>query len=434
MNIDEFWELIEKTLKKKHIPRMQESLLVMCLSELSGEDIVDCYNIFSQLERHAGLNSLRAAAGIIGDGIGSDGFSDFCGWLIVQGKDIYCAAIQNPETLVDYVSLEKRQETKYEAFIYGIAEAYENKTGQRLNYELLQTAKQRIQMSLDEIAKYPRDTNDYYDKSEAEIYPKLWSKFGREETNITIQDIFSALEQLSADELEQVQEDTTKLQPNLSQSDSTVVGIIGDMHGNYEGFLKALEIFEQHGVMQILCAGDIVDRGGHADDIVKMIRARNILCIAGNHDRTVVTNQARWRASKNAERLRELGRIVSDETITFLKALPDTAEIIIADKRILIAHGAPWSDVITVFPDSRQSTFERINNDYGGNYDIVILGHTHQPMHARIGNLHILNAGSVYDVTIRDSHTCGILYLPETRFVVFDLASENPIDLGITEH
>lgn len=250
---------------------------------------------------------------------------------------------------------------------------------------------------------------------------------------MNLQDILNALETLSADELKQVQQYITQLQQKSSHGDSIAVGIIGDMHGNYEGFLKALEIFEQEGVAKILCAGDIVDRGGDADEIVKIIKAKNILSIAGNHDRTVVANQARWRESDKPERLKELGRIVSDETIAFLEALPDTAETTIADTRILVAHGAPWSDVITVFPDSRQSTFERIHRDYGESYDIIILGHTHQPMHAKIGDLHILNAGSVYDVTIRDSHTCGILYLPEIRFVVYDLSSGEPTDLEITK-
>ena len=46
---------------------------------------------------------------------------------------------------------------------------------------------------------------------------------------MNLNNILSALEQLSSDELGQVQEDTNRLQLNLSQSDSIAVGIIGDM-------------------------------------------------------------------------------------------------------------------------------------------------------------------------------------------------------------
>lgn len=178
MNLEEFWQVIENTLKKKHVPRMQEKLLEICLSEMSSNDIVDCYNIFLSLVKHADLNSLYMAAYIIGDGCGDDGFSDFRGWLIAQGNDIYCTAIQNPEILVDYVSLEKREETQHEAFIYAVSRAYENKTEQELDGVILQNTEHRIQSAIDEISEYPRDTNDYDDKSEAEVYPKLWAKFG----------------------------------------------------------------------------------------------------------------------------------------------------------------------------------------------------------------------------------------------------------------
>lgn len=178
MNLEQFWQVIENTHKKKHIPRMQAKLLEICLSEMPVDDIIDFRHIFTQLDDHAELNSLAIAAFIIGDGLGSDSFWDFRGWLIAQGKDIYCSAIQNPEILVDYVSLEKREDTQYEAFIYVIAHAYENKTGQELTYDILQTAKQRVQTALDEISEYPRDTNNYYNESEADVYPKLWAKFG----------------------------------------------------------------------------------------------------------------------------------------------------------------------------------------------------------------------------------------------------------------
>lgn len=250
---------------------------------------------------------------------------------------------------------------------------------------------------------------------------------------MTSQDIFRILDQLSPDELEQVQEYVNQLKQKLSETGTEKAGIIADLHGDYSNFLNALNIFDTHGISHILCAGDIVDRGSDADKIIEVIQERDILCIAGNHDRTVVANQERWRQHKNPQRMKQLGRIVSDETITFLENLPDIAEITIANKRILIAHGTPWSDVMTVFPDSRQSTFDRIYRDYADDYDIVILGHTHHPMNAVIGKLQILNPGSIYDVTIRDSNACAILSLPDCTFTLYDIKTANPIELAITD-
>lgn len=245
---------------------------------------------------------------------------------------------------------------------------------------------------------------------------------------MTLNEIKQAINTLSQDELEQIQQYIIQKQAN---SPSEIVGIIGDMHGDYDSFMKALDILDAQGVKHILCAGDIVDRGSDADKIIEVIQERGILSIAGNHDRTVVANQDRWRQHKSPQRMKELGRIVSDETITFLENLPDTITTNIAGKNILVAHGTPWSDVLGAFPDSRQSTFERIYNEFADSYDIIILGHTHCPMHAVVGNLHILNSGSVYSITARDSHTFGILSLPDCHFTVYDIPTGNSIDLEI---
>jgi hypothetical protein len=53
-------------------------------------------------------------------------------------------------------------------------------------------------------------------------------------------------------------------------------------------------------------------------------------------------------------------------------------------------------------------------------------------LHATIGTLQILNPGSIYGVTIRDSHTCAILKLPACDFTVYDVQSGEAIALPIT--
>lgn len=49
-----------------------------------------------------------------------------------------------------------------------------------------------------------------------------------------------------------------------------------------------------------------------------------------------------------------------------------------------------------------------------------------------MGALQILNPGSVYGVTGRDSATCATLILPTRAYRVFDLRSGKPIDLPVT--
>lgn len=211
------------------------------------------------------------------------------------------------------------------------------------------------------------------------------------------------------------------------------IGLIADIHGDLVGFQAALRVFERQGVDRILCAGDIVDRGPDADTIVQLLQERSIACIKGNHDYTVVSFQAHWRTADNPQRLAQLGRIVSDETVNFLVSLPDTTRFTFEGVRLLMAHGTPWSDVMAAFPGTRQSIFDRIVERYAGDTEVVILGHTHVPMCVQIGGMWVLNPGSIYGVTVRDSHTCAVLILPGCDFRVFDLESGKRIEIPVVQ-
>lgn len=249
-------------------------------------------------------------------------------------------------------------------------------------------------------------------------------------------EIIMLLDQLADNELLELQTYLTQLiqQRSIERTETEVkIGLIADMHGDFVGFQNALSIFDREGVTQILCAGDIVDRGSDADLIVQEIIHRGIVCISGNHDQTVVANQAKWRASEKPERLKELGRIISDETVAFLQQLPENARFTVAGKRLLMGHGTPSSDVLGVFPESRPGIFKQLVERYGADTDILILGHTHQPMQAHTGNLWIFNPGSIYGVTIRDSHTCAILTLPQMQFTVYDVQTNHIVAVPVIE-
>lgn len=138
------------------------------------------------------------------------------------------------------------------------------------------------------------------------------------------------------------------------------IGLIADIHGDLEGFQAALTLLNAHEVTCILCAGDIADRGPEADAIVRLIKDHNIACIKGNHDDTVVAHQEKWRAADNQDELIRLGRVINDETVDFLATLPDYAVFRFGQKRLLMAHGTPYSDVVGIFPETRQGILNRL--------------------------------------------------------------------------
>ncbi len=211
------------------------------------------------------------------------------------------------------------------------------------------------------------------------------------------------------------------------------IGLLADLHGDLAGFQAALKVFEREHVERILCAGDIVERGSDAEEIVRLMRVLDIACIKGNHEYSVIANQNRWRQTGNPERMAQIGRVISDETAAYLESLPASARYEFEKTRLLMGHGTPWSDVLTVFPDSRQGIFDQLWQRYGSSTDVMILGHTHQPMCVTLKGMLILNPGSVYGVMIRDSHTCGVLSLPGKQVQVYDLNTGSPIELATAD-
>src|SRR5689334_8903920 len=98
------------------------------------------------------------------------------------------------------------------------------------------------------------------------------------------------------------------------------IGLISDIHADLKSLRFALDILQGQGVDQIVCAGDLTDKGIDGDAVVNLIRQRNIPSVVGNHD---------WLAERNQHwLLQNYGAshpmLVTEETLQYLNTLPDT--------------------------------------------------------------------------------------------------------------
>lgn len=199
------------------------------------------------------------------------------------------------------------------------------------------------------------------------------------------------------------------------------LGLIADIHCDVEGLLRALELLRQHGVDEILCAGDLVEKGlgVNGDVVVDLIQQQGIPCVQGNHDQAAAGNQ-RWlreHGDPDHPRLRDM--LLGDATLEILNQLPTTLLMEFSGRGVLLAHGAPWSQMDYIYASSPRPVYERLMRHAQAN--IIILGHTHRPMNVRFGELQVVNPGSVGGEYVGGSSTCGILTLPQGRFEVYDL-------------
>ncbi|MFQ3535337.1 MAG: metallophosphoesterase family protein [Aggregatilineales bacterium] len=205
------------------------------------------------------------------------------------------------------------------------------------------------------------------------------------------------------------------------------IGLIADIHADLEALELALMLMKQHNVQQILCAGDLVDKGKHGDAVIQRIRDLKIPCVAGNHDSLAKATQEWYRRSDPQFVPSHL--LLRPESIAFLESLPHALLIETPGCNILLTHATPWRNDIYLRPNTSRMLFARVAEAaHLQNAQVVVLGHTHIPMQVHIHNVLIVNPGSVCGAQVQGSRTCGILYLPERRFQVFDL------DLGLPVH
>ena len=129
INKDTFWELIAQT--KEH-PNAPSEWLIERLMDLGAEQAKKFDDIINAYMSLADQYGLWAAASVMECGSCSDdGFIDFRGWLIAQGREVYMAALKDPDSLAD---VQVYPDYHVDGFQYIGAVAYENLT-RRETYE-----------------------------------------------------------------------------------------------------------------------------------------------------------------------------------------------------------------------------------------------------------------------------------------------------------
>ncbi|QJX00004.1 DUF4240 domain-containing protein [Frigoriglobus tundricola] len=101
MTLDEFWDHIQKSKRKD--PDAHAERLEARLAKLKPDHILDFSHWWHVMMCEAYSWNLWGAAYLINGGCSDDGFHYFCNWLILKGRDVFQAAVTNPDTLADVV-------------------------------------------------------------------------------------------------------------------------------------------------------------------------------------------------------------------------------------------------------------------------------------------------------------------------------------------
>lgn len=162
------------------------------------------------------------------------------------------------------------------------------------------------------------------------------------------------------------------------------VGLISDIHGNYEALRAVLGELDRLGISRIFCAGDVVGYYTEINECCRELRERNIPSVMGNHDWYLAGGGFCARSRSVNECLAYQRTIISDSHREWLGTLP----VQIAIGEIRMVHGG-WSDPIDEYLEPTREYFERVEGR------VFVSGHTHMQTVRHFGTKLYCNPGSV---------------------------------------
>ncbi len=149
--------------------------------------------------------------------------------------------------------------------------------------------------------------------------------------------------------------------------------IIADIHANLAAFNAVLDDIEQRGgVEEIWCLGDVVGYGPDPQQCISLLRQRNHVCVAGNHDwaSTGKVDTSEFNADAAAA-CQWTGQQLSPEDKEYLSDLSLTIE----KGDFTLVHGSPrepiWEYILSTA--TAEENFAHFKTPY------CLVGHSHHP-------------------------------------------------------
>ena len=202
---------------------------------------------------------------------------------------------------------------------------------------------------------------------------------------------------------------------------TTRVAFITDLHADLLALEAALTLIDAMGIGLIVCAGDLVDGGDQPEQVIALLRGREIPCIRGNHDRWAVARSDTGEPEHEGA-VRKL--LLKPATVAWLAGLPTRWDATLEGVRVAVRHGTPKSDMDGIYPDATECDLDRWLRQ--AEADVLVVGHTHIPLekHASGGRM-VLNPGALWSGAEALAGGClGVLELPAKRWTVHRVSAD----------
>jgi predicted phosphodiesterase len=167
------------------------------------------------------------------------------------------------------------------------------------------------------------------------------------------------------------------------------LGLISDLHANLDALTAVLA--DMPPVDGIVCCGDLVEYYDQPNEVCALVRERGIQCIRGNHDAYTIGRLTPSKVHRLAFRTDWTRAVLEETHFQWLESLGTELRIDTGAGGLWIRHANPWDEEAYLRAEEPAS-LSRLELEAG---QTLVVGHTHRPLHLRIGDGWLLNPGSV---------------------------------------
>lgn len=208
------------------------------------------------------------------------------------------------------------------------------------------------------------------------------------------------------------------------------IAIISDIHGNLEALKSTLEDIKKKNVDKIFCLGDIIAKGVHPTECIKLIRENCDIVIRGNTDEYFSKEHTNIEELDETEqkRIKWNKSLISNEDREYLLNLPFSYEFYLSGSLVRLFHATP-----TII-DKRVLNYDSFTEKYNmflpsektmsnSIADVVIYGHLHHAFLDKIYNKTIINIGSVgnsIDVVRNEKRDSSYLETTKSNYLIIE--------------
>lgn len=175
---------------------------------------------------------------------------------------------------------------------------------------------------------------------------------------------------------------------------------LSDIHGNLAALSAVLAAAERLGYDKILVAGDLCYPGPEPLETWRRLMQIGAICVQGLSDKALATldlDRIPIRSEHEKERVERLKAVraeLGELILARLEKLPLTHRIDLENgQELLLVHGSPVDPTTLIEHDLTDHEVIALMGDDPA--DVVVCGGTHSPFLKVIGELHVINVGSV---------------------------------------